>query len=56
MCGRHSEVIGMARADAAQCGMQLIAELAETLPRVDVDCIKIEQVLLNVVRNGIEAM
>lgn len=51
-----SEVIGLARADAAQCGVQLVAELADALPRVDVDCIQIEQVLLNLVRNGIEAM
>jgi two-component system sensor kinase FixL len=51
-----SEVIALARADAAQCGVQLVADLASGLPRVDVDCIQIEQVLLNLVRNGIEAM
>lgn len=51
-----SEVIGLARADALQCGVQLLTELAGDLPRVDVDCIQIEQVLLNLVRNGIEAI
>lgn len=51
-----AEVLGLTRADAAQCGVQLHTQLAEGLPRVDVDCIQIEQVLLNLVRNGIEAM
>ncbi|WP_284617225.1 ATP-binding protein [Aquabacterium humicola] len=50
------EVLGLARAEAAQCGVQLTTRLADALPQVDVDCIQIEQVLLNLVRNGIEAM
>lgn len=50
------EVLGLARAEAAQCGVQLTTRLADGLPKVDVDCIQIEQVLLNLVRNGIEAM
>jgi C4-dicarboxylate-specific signal transduction histidine kinase len=51
-----SEVIGLARAEASQCGVQLNTRLAEGLPLVEVDRIQIEQVLLNLVRNGIEAM
>jgi two-component system, LuxR family, sensor kinase FixL len=51
-----SEVVGLARAEAAQGGVRLTIQLAEGLPRVDVDCIQIEQVLLNLVRNGIEAV
>lgn len=51
-----AEVLGLARSEAAQCGVQLLADLDEPLPRVAVDCIQIEQVLLNLVRNGIEAM
>lgn len=51
-----SEVMALVRADASQCGVQLMADLAENLPRVNVDCIQIEQVLLNLVRNGMEAM
>ena len=50
------EVIDLCRAEAGQCGVQLTTRLADGLPKVDVDCIQIEQVLLNLVRNGIEAM
>jgi C4-dicarboxylate-specific signal transduction histidine kinase len=51
-----AEVVGLARAEAAQYAVQLSTELAGGLPRVDVDRIQIEQVLLNLVRNGIEAI
>ncbi|WP_395701511.1 sensor histidine kinase [Aquabacterium sp.] len=51
-----AEVIGLARADAAASGVDLQVALPPTLPLVAVDGIQIEQVLLNLVRNGIEAM
>ncbi len=51
-----AEVIGLARADAAACGVQLLVDVPAALPEVAVDGIQIEQVLLNLVRNGIEAM
>jgi C4-dicarboxylate-specific signal transduction histidine kinase len=51
------EVIGLCRAEAAQCGVQLRLEsIAGALPRVHVDPIQIEQIVLNLVRNGIEAI
>ena len=51
-----SEVADLCRVDANQGGVQLQLDLAERLPRVQVDCIQIEQVVLNLVRNGIETM
>jgi signal transduction histidine kinase len=51
-----TEVLALVRADAAACGVRLAAELAPGLPPVQADRIQIEQVLLNLARNGIEAM
>ncbi|MFZ2267251.1 MAG: PAS domain S-box protein [Azonexus sp.] len=55
-----AEIVDEARAFAdieAQCtGTQIVVELPENLPRIVVDRIMIEQVLLNLVKNGIEAM
>jgi PAS domain S-box-containing protein len=51
------EVIDLCRAEAAQCGVQLRLESsAGALSRVRVDPIQIEQIVLNLVRNGIEAI
>jgi two-component system, LuxR family, sensor kinase FixL len=51
------EVIDLCRAEAGQCGVQLRLDLAtHTLPRVHVDPIQVEQIVLNLVRNGIEAI
>lgn len=37
-------------------GTQIVVDIPENLPNVVVDRIMIEQVLLNLVKNGIEAM
>ena len=51
-----SEVADLCRSEAEQYGVQLKLDLSEAVERVEVDCIQIEQVVLNLVRNGIEAM
>ncbi len=54
------ELIDEARAfadiEAQRTGTQIIVDIPEDLPRIVVDRIMIEQVLLNLVKNGIEAM
>jgi two-component system sensor kinase FixL len=51
------EVIDLCRADAGQCGVQLRLEAEpDPLPCVHVDPIQVEQIVLNLVRNGIEAI
>lgn len=50
------EVAGLAEADARQHHALLRFELAERLPAVRGDPIQLQQVLLNLVRNGLEAM
>uniref|UniRef100_Q47BE4 histidine kinase n=1 Tax=Dechloromonas aromatica (strain RCB) TaxID=159087 RepID=Q47BE4_DECAR len=54
------ELVDEARAfadiEAQRTGTQIIVDLPENLPRIVVDRIMIEQVLLNLVKNGIEAM
>ena len=55
-----TELIDEARAfadiEAQRTGTQIIVDVPEDLPRIVVDRIMIEQVLLNLVKNGIEAM
>ena len=51
------EVMDLCRAEASQCGVQMQLEAAGgRLPQVHVDPIQIEQIVLNLVRNGIEAI
>lgn len=54
------ELIDEARAfadiEAQRTGTQLVIDLPPHLPRIDVDRIMIEQVLHNLIKNGIEAM
>ncbi|UCV12525.1 PAS domain S-box protein [Dechloromonas denitrificans] len=54
------ELVDEARAfadiEAQRTGTQIIVELPENLPKIVVDRIMIEQVLLNLVKNGIESM
>ena len=50
------EVIGMLRAEATRYGVSLRAELASNLPTVSGDRVQIQQVLMNLMLNGIEAM
>jgi hypothetical protein len=54
------ELVDEARAfadiEAKRTGTQIIVDLPDKLPKIVVDRIMIEQVLLNLVKNGIEAM
>lgn len=50
------EVAGLADPEARQNGVEICLELAEGLGTVQVDAIQIQQVILNLVRNGIDAM
>ena len=51
-----NEVLRLAQADARQSGVQLVAKLQPELPMISSDPIQVQQVLLNLVRNGIEAI
>lgn len=50
------DVAGLAVADANHNGVDLRLSLADGLPPVTADPVQIQQVVLNLVRNGIEAM
>ncbi|MGE5470671.1 MAG: PAS domain S-box protein [Bacteroidota bacterium] len=54
------EIVDEARAfadiEAQRTGTQIVVDIPENLPRIVVDRIMIEQVLLNLVKNAIEAM
>lgn len=50
------EVINIAKVDIRKHRSNVQLRLAEELPTVNVDQIQIEQVILNLVRNGLEAM
>jgi len=50
------EAVGLCEANCRQNSVLLDLKLAEPLPDVCVDSIQIEQVLLNLIRNSIEAM
>ena len=55
-----NEIVGsamnLAAAEANDRGVRITLRLAKSLPPVVVDSIQIEQVLLNLLRNGMEAM
>jgi PAS domain S-box-containing protein len=51
-----ADAVGLAEIDARRLGIQVVTELAPELPPLYVDPILIEQVLLNLLKNGIEAM
>jgi PAS domain S-box-containing protein len=50
------EVIALTRAEAANNGVSVRTQLAEDLPRVQGDRVQLQQVLLNLIINAIEAM
>jgi PAS domain S-box-containing protein len=50
------EMIGLLRAEATRHGVSIRADLARNLPSVSADRVQIQQVLMNLVLNGIEAM
>jgi two-component system sensor kinase FixL len=51
-----SEVMRLAAAEARQSGVELKSEVEPGLPQVLADSIQIQQVLLNLVRNAVEAV
>jgi PAS domain S-box-containing protein len=50
------EMIEMMRAEATRHGVSVRADLARNLPTVSADRVQIQQVLMNLILNGIEAM
>ena len=50
------EVIELTRGEAGKHGVLVRTELADSLPLVDGDRVEMQQVILNLVLNGVEAM
>ena len=50
------DALGFAEIDARRVGIRIVAEVEPGLPDVFADRIMIEQVLLNLIRNGLDAM
>lgn len=50
------ETVSLMTADAERAGVRLVLDLAKPSPRVRADAVQIEQVIVNLVRNAIEAM
>lgn len=50
------DALGLIEAHARQRGVRIRTELAAALPAVDADAVMIEQVVVNLLRNGIDAM
>ncbi len=51
-----ADAVGLAEIDARRLGIQVVTEMPAELPPLYADPILIEQVLLNLLKNGIEAM
>lgn len=54
--GIVEDAIGLVEADARRRGMKIVQSLSESLPQIMADRVMIEQVLLNLMRNGMDAM
>jgi len=50
------ELSALTKSDAQQHGVQLTLELADDLPSVEIDGIQIQQVLVNLIHNAVEAL
>lgn len=50
------DVIKLVEFEARQAGYRLVLELSEPLPAVTGDAVQIQQVVLNLIRNGLDAM
>jgi len=50
------DVVELVRHDVASAGVVLTTELESELPQVEGDRVQLQQVLLNLIRNGVEAM
>ena len=51
-----ADAVGLAEIDARERGVQIATDLESNLPMLHADAILIEQVLLNLIKNGLEAM
>ncbi|MCO5101643.1 MAG: PAS domain S-box protein [Burkholderiaceae bacterium] len=51
-----ADAVGLADIDARRLGIPIVTEMPERLPALFVDPILIEQVLLNLLKNGLDAM
>jgi two-component system NtrC family sensor kinase len=51
-----SEVIGLARTEISKNGVRLQTKLAEVLPMIQGDRVQLQQVMLNLIMNAVEAM
>ncbi len=50
------DLAALAEVDARTNGIQLTIDVAAGLPKIMVDAVQIQQVVLNLIRNGIDAM
>lgn len=50
------EVMGLVRAEAARRGLAIVLEIDKGLPRITGDRVQLEQVLLNLILNGFDAV
>lgn len=50
------DAIGLIEPDARKRGMEIVSDLTDNLPRIQADTVMLGQILLNLMRNGIEAM
>ena len=50
------DIAALAEVDARDNGIPLTIDVAEGLPKIRVDAVQIQQVILNLIRNGIDAM
>ena len=51
-----ADSLGLAEIDAREQGIELVQKIPDGLPMLNVDPVLIEQVLVNLVKNGIDAM
>ena len=51
-----TEIVELAEAEARLCEIDIAISTANDLPPIDVDAVQIQQVALNLLRNGMEAM
>src|SRR5262249_36573434 len=51
-----AEAVRLSEPDARQRGVSITSDLGSAIPPVQVDRVQIEQVIVNLIRNGLEAM